>query len=62
MQFFFCIFLFILFILFSCTIEKNLTGQLLRQLAFLRFKTVLPETEVLEFNTQLRTRLNVIAV
>ena len=31
-------------------------------LAVLRFKTVLLKTEVLEFNTQLRTRLNVIAV
>jgi hypothetical protein len=40
----------------------NTLGQLLCQLALLRFKTVLLNTEVLEFNTQLRTRLNVIAV
>ena len=31
-------------------------------LAVLRFKTVLLKTEVLEFNTQLRTKLNAIAV
>ena len=31
-------------------------------LAVLRFKTVLLKTEVLEFNTQLCTKLNVIAV
>ena len=31
-------------------------------LAMLPFKTVLLKTEVLEFNTQLRTKLNAIAV
>ena len=46
----------------NCCPQGNITGQLLCQLALLRFKTVLLKTEDLEFNTQLRTRLNVIAV
>ena len=45
---------------------KELTGPIALSvsiaLAVLRIKTVLLKTEVLEFNTQLRTRLNVIAV
>jgi hypothetical protein len=40
---------------YSLTLE----GQVLCQLALLCFKTVLLKTEVLEFNTLLRTRLNV---